>query len=156
MWLSLIGIVLFSIIIFYQDFKERLISLWAVIGFITCSFINYLVQYSIYQFLENAFICLIYFVVCYLILTLYFYLKTKKIEKLLDTKIGWGDVLVLFSIGCTMPFPEMIYFFTISFVLSLIGSFVTNKKDPSIPLAGVSVVLYAFYILFNEMVIYFN
>lgn len=141
-WLLFGLLAIFSFVIAFQDFKTRLISVWLIIGFTVLNITYYLIHHSVYQFIENVIFCLCYFLFSYLILILVFYLKTKRFEKLLDSKIGWGDVFIFIAIGCCIEPIYMIYFFTTCFIISLLAHllFLQNKKN--IPMAGFLVLFY--------------
>lgn len=71
-------------------------------------------------------------------------------ERLMDNKIGWGDVLVMFAFGCTVPFPELIYLFSGSFVIAALTGVFFMRQSNSIPLAGILVLVYCFYFFFKH------
>ena len=148
-WLLLILLSLLSAAIAYQDFKTRLISIWLVVGFVAICFTRYLVSNSYYQFLENALFCICYFLLSYLVLVLVFYFKTRKFEKLINDKIGWGDVILFISIGCCIEPIYLIYFFTTSFILSLLIQVLFFKEKKSIPMGGFIVMFYLIFQIFN-------
>ena len=150
-WFLFILLSLTSLAIAYQDFKTRLISIWLLIVFTVVNFTKYLNSHSIYQFLENTIFCLSYFLLCYLVLHLYFYLKTKKFQKLLDNKIGWGDVILFIAIGCCIEPIYIIYFFTISFILSLLTFILLFSNKKNIPMAGFLVL---FYLIFQILLLF--
>lgn len=141
-WLLFILLSLVSFAIAYQDFKTRLISIWLLVAFAALNFTGYLIHHSIYQFLENTIFCLCYFLFSYLVLVLVFYFKTKKFEKLLNDKIGWGDVIIFISIGCCIEPINMIYFFTASFIIASSIHLLFLKATKSIALAGFVVLCY--------------
>ncbi len=101
--------------------------------------------------LDNTVFCFSYLLFCYLVLHLYLFLKNKRFEKILDSKIGWGDVLVFIAVGITLSPLHMLYFYSISFVLALLISFMFNSKTKTIPLAGMVSVLYAIYMVYEKV-----
>jgi len=133
----------------YQDFKTRWISLWLIISFSAINISQYLFFNSIDQFIENTIFCLCYFLFSFLILVLFYYLKSRKLENIIDKKIGWADVILFISIGCTLEPTVLIYFFTACFILSLLIQMTFLKKDRQVPLAGILSLLYLIY-LFTE------
>ena len=148
-WLLFILLTLISLAIAYKDFKTQLISVWLLLAFTAVNFTNYLLLHSVYQFLENSIFCICYFLLCYLVLHLYFYIKTKKIQKLIDLKIGWGDVILFISVGCCIEPIYFIYFFTISFTLSLLIHLFFLKHNKNIAMAGFVVLFYTLYNIAN-------
>lgn len=146
-YLCWIGLILSSSVLVYQDFKSRLISTWLIILFTVCNVGLYLITHSVYQFIENSIFCGSYFLFCYLILHLYFYLKTKKFQKILDTKIGLGDILIFLAIGICIEPIHLIFFFTGAFILSIIIFFLFLRSKNYIPLVGLIIPCYLVYIL---------
>lgn len=145
-----IGLLLSVGLIVYQDFKQRLISIWALLAFgvFCCSL--FLLEHSFDEWLENALFCLAYFLFCYLILHLFYFIKTRKFQNILDVKIGWGDVLLFLLIGSCISPLLLIYFFTVSFILALIFQFFFQKKHKDIALAGILAVCYVFFMLISN------
>ncbi len=135
--------------IVYQDFKTRLISTWLIIGFIAANVWQHLLISSLYQLLENTIFCIFYFLFSFLVLLLFYYLKNKRFEKIMDSKLGWGDVLIFFAIGICIEPLHLIFFFTASFILSIFFYFLFLRKEISIPLAGLIIPLFFTYKLLN-------
>jgi hypothetical protein len=146
-YLCWIGLILSGIILVYQDFKSRLINTWLIILFTLSNVCLYLISYPIYQFIENTIFCISYFLFCYLILHLYFYLKTKTFQKILDTKLGSGDILIFLSIGICIEPIHLIFFFTGAFIISIISFAIFFRSKPSIPLVGLTIPCYWVYFL---------
>lgn len=149
-YLCWIGLLLSGGILIYQDFKRRLLSTWLIVLFIICSVNLYLITHSVYQFIENIIFCLSYFLFCYLMLHLYFYLKTKTFQKILDSKVGWGDILLLITVGCSLEPEIMIYFFTITFSITVFAHFVLFKSKKNVPLAGYLLIVYSIYLVLEQ------
>ena len=146
-YLCWIGLILSGGVIVYQDFKNRLVNTWLIVLFTLCNVSTYISAHSIYQFIENVIFCLSYFLFCYLALHLYFYLKTKTFQKLLESKVGLGDVLMFLAIGICIEPIHLIFFFTCTFIFSVIVFFIFLRSKPSIPLAGILIPCYLVYIV---------
>jgi Flp pilus assembly protein protease CpaA len=146
-WLLWSLLILCSVIIAYQDFKDRLISLWLIFLFTAVNVGQYLYENSIYQFIENTIFCVCYFLITFLIIFLFYYLRTGKREKIMDSKIGWGDVLLFLSIGFCIEPVTMVYFFTVSFIIALGAYCLFFRSKSSIPLAGLLSSLYSVFVL---------
>lgn len=139
-----------TLIIAWQDFKERLVSLWALL--------LYLLNIALYTFfsggwwvlLENGIGALCYFGICFAVLFLYYFLKEKKIPKIVDAKIGKADLLLLLAIGLSLPLVSLILFFTIAFTLSALFAVVVLKDKRSVPLAGILALIYFVFALFRN------
>lgn len=132
--------------IIYQDLKTRLISLWLILLFAAANLTQYLFSNSVYQLLENAIFCLCYFLFSFLILLLFYFIKYKKFEKIIDNKIGWGDVLVFILIGVCIEPIHLIFFFTGAFIFSIVVYFLFLRTKTSIPLAGLIIPCYLVYL----------
>lgn len=139
-----------SVLIAYQDFKTRFISLWLIAVFGLANSLLYLQTHSAYEWLENTFFCAAYFLLCYLVLHLYFFIKTKRFQTILDKKIGWGDVLLFFLIGSCITPVFMIYFFTLSFVTALLFQLIAVRNSKNIALAGILVICNFLYLLLSR------
>lgn len=146
-YLLLVGLFISSLVILFQDFKQRLVSLWILLVFglicITSVLLNRDIETLMYGVLYTA----IYMVFIWLILKLYFFLKFKKNKIILNEAIGLADVMVIFFIGTTFNLVGLILFFCMAFIFSLIcflGYLLIskNKKNEHIPLAGLLVMFY--------------
>ncbi len=145
--LSWIVLVLSGGTIVYQDFKTRLINLWLIILFSAANLTQYILINSIYQLIENTIFCFSYFLFSYLVLLLFYFIKHKKFEKVLDSKIGWGDILIFLAIGICIEPMYLIFFFTTAFIFSTVIYFLFIHKHNSIPLAGLIIPCYMIYLL---------
>jgi hypothetical protein len=158
MWqiIYLILLVILSFLIIYQDLKRRLVSLWIIIAYAVTCLSYFLYTQTIYQLLENALFALLYFLLCYSILHLYFYVKQKKFIKILDEKIGWADVLIAFAIGCIMPMHHFIFFITLACLLSILCYLVVPSFKKSIPFAAVVCFSYLISSIINTLFVLFT
>jgi len=150
-WLSFILLMLLGAFIAYQDFKTRLISLWLIIAFGIVNIGQYLVTHSGFQLLENSIFCLCYFLFSYGVILLFYYVKNKKFEKIIDVKIGWGDLLIFLLIGFCIEPIHLIYFFTAGFIFSALFYILFLRKKQNVPLAGLLVIFYLVYIVYTNI-----
>jgi hypothetical protein len=146
-WIYLISLSICAVIISYQDFKTRLINVFVILLFGIINVAQYLLTDTIYQFLENTVFTFVYFLFSYLVIHLFYFIKTKQFQKMLNAKVGWGDVLLFFFIGICQDPAHLIFFFTISFVLAVIFHFVFFRTNKQVPLAGVLAINYILYLL---------
>lgn len=144
-WWCWAGLVLSTVSIVYQDFKYRLISVFAIAGYGLSCVALFLITHSLQEWLENSIFCLAYFTFCYLVLHLVYFLKTKRFQKIINTKIGWGDILLFIIIGSCISPLELIYFFTASFVIALLFQILFQRKNQEIALAGILAVCYTVF-----------
>jgi len=148
-WLSWLILVLSSAGIVYQDFKTRLISIWLILCFAIANFTLYLIDHSLYDFLENSVFCLAYFLMSYLVLVLFYFLKAGRFQKILDNKIGWGDVWLLFVTGCVLPPQNMIVFFTITFIVAVLIQLIFFRNNKSIALGAILLICYGLQLILS-------
>jgi prepilin signal peptidase PulO-like enzyme (type II secretory pathway) len=133
-----------GIAIAYQDFRTRLISVWIIILFTVFNTGVYVSFYSFRHLFENSFFLVCYLALLFCVLQLYFYIKHKKFERIIDKSVGLGDVLLFIVIGCCLEPPVMIYFFTLSFIAGVLF-YLFRKNTKTVPLAGITVLLYLIY-----------
>ena len=127
-------------IIAWQDFKERLISLWAILLFAIINILQFMLKKNIGSLINNAFTTLLYFTFVLGLVYLFYFLKERKFSKIIKEKVGWGDIVLFIIIGLSFSLKELIFFFTIAFILAaLIGML---KKYKTVPLAGILAILF--------------
>jgi hypothetical protein len=132
--------------IVYQDFKDRRISIWVICVFFITNSIYVICKTGLHQLVEQAVFGIFYLLICYSVIHLYFFLKSGRFSRLFDDKLGWGDVMIAFIVGCGLPALHLIYFFTASLIFALLFVVVVHRNK-SIPLAGILVPCYFVYLL---------
>lgn len=136
-----VGLGACALMIAYQDFKERLISVW-LIGLMSLMNVGITVYHrGFVQMLQNLAFLGAYLLFSYTILLLYFYLKTKRWGRILDHMIGWGDVWLMVGLGLGLDPEIQLFFFTGCFVFAMIVNLFFYALT-SIPLGGIMVVCY--------------
>jgi hypothetical protein len=148
--LCLIVLILTALFIIYQDFRNRLISLWLILVFAVFNTLLYIIRHTFSEWTENLIFCTMYCGFCYLVLHLYFYVKTKKFEKILDKKIGWGDILLIFCVGSCIRNIYQIYFFTVTYFIALLYHLLFEKRRKDIALAGILLICYLLFFFLRE------
>jgi len=135
-------------ILFYQDLKERKISLWIlVIGIIIGGIIHYLHQYLM-VFLWNIFINTAFIMLLFGVLWSYAKLKMKK--KIFDV-FGLGDLLFFILLAVSLPMLSFLIVFIFSLLFSLI-TFILLKNtftDKTVPLAGLQSLFFGLVLMGN-------
>jgi hypothetical protein len=146
-----------SAIILYQDFKERLVSLWIILVFGANTIASVIYFRDLETFLYNGLSTLLYIGFIWLMLKLYLFLKFKKNKAILNQQLGTADVLVILFISLTFNLVGMIFFFCFAFIFSLL-SFILfftikkNKDSQNIPLAGLLVFFYIVVIIILNLI----
>ena len=135
----------------YQDFKDRLVSLWLLILYVFTTAVFTYTRQGWLGLLENGIGVLAYFGLCFSVLFVYYFIKEKKIPRLVDRKIGTADLIIFLAIGLSLSLPLLIIFFTIAFCLAALATFVFIRDRQSVPLAGMLVVIYIVFLLFRKL-----
>jgi hypothetical protein len=144
---------LISVFIIYQDMKYKKINLILTLMFVCIISIRYYIYDIPEQLGLNAMFCLLYFLLSYVVLRLYFYIRTGETQKIIDSKIGWGDIILLYAIGCTLEPQKLIFFFTGVFVTSALLHLLIFRKQKNIPLAAYLLIGYNSYTMIAEFVV---
>ena len=144
-------LLLSSAALIYQDFKTRLISTWLILCFGIANLGQYLVVHSWQELAQNVVFCSAYFLLSYLSIHLYFFIKLGKFQKIMNESLGWGDLWIALVLGSCLSPTEMIFFFTFSFVVSITIQFIFFRKDKTIALAGMLLACNAFYLLYTSL-----
>lgn len=128
------------------DFRERLVSLFAIIGlyivniwfsFFAIGFKDALIQ----SVLNIAFSGVVFF------LTLVYFKYYRKVKNPLLTHLGLGDVLLIFSITPVFQLREFIIVFMMINILVLVfgviqGAVNGDNKRTLIPYAGIAAIIF--------------
>lgn len=151
------GLILSSGIILFQDFKERQVSLWVLLVFGALCMSSVLYFRDAETLWYNGVGALLYGGFIWFILKIYFYLKIKKHQPIIDQQLGMADVLVFLFIGLSFNTMGMILFFCFGFVFSLLTFmiYLVLKKETvsqSIPLAGLLVFFYILSIIILNLI----
>jgi hypothetical protein len=140
-----------SLFIAYQDFKDRLVSLWLLLIYLlNLSFFVY-VQNGSSVLLENTLTTLLYLGICFAIIFIFYFAREKKIPSILDSKVGKADLIVLFAIGISLPLVLLIVFFALAFSLSALLALFFLKDKKSVPLAGILALIYISFNVFIQL-----
>lgn len=122
-------------ILFYQDVKERKVSIWIlVLGLLAGGFVNYVNQLPII-FLSNSVINIIFIVLVFLILWIYAKIKMRK--QIFEV-FGKGDLVFFILLAVSLPILSFLMVFIFSIIFSLIVFLILKEKfkEKTIPLAG--------------------
>ncbi len=134
-----------------EDFKFRMIN-WISIPLICLLLL--IKSVSVIGFNESLKIILsnsLFVIIQLALLTLYFFIRNKKLEWIVDRYIGLGDVLFLLAITPAFSLLNYLLFVVVSIFLIIIlyTSFYLLKRavDPQIPLAGLLAVFFSVWML---------
>jgi hypothetical protein len=144
--LLLVSIFISGIILIIQDWKSKSIGAWLLLLFsvsvISYSFFNVALRQFCIVFIYN----IGYLLLLFILLTIYFSFKNRKLENILDRYLGWGDVLVLIAL-CSAYIPiRFVLFVTLCSLFAAIMSFFLVRKEElkkySIPFVSYIVFFY--------------
>ncbi len=154
--LFLVGLGIASTFIAYQDFRERLVSLWSLILFGCICLVSVFFYRDSITVLKQSVFSISYLAFIWLSLKLYLFLKYKRNQTILNELLGAADVFVILAIGITFNLPGLILFFCVSFILSALGycAYMLFKKEntKTIPLAGLLMICYVSSIVMLNIV----
>jgi hypothetical protein len=137
------------LLITVQDFRFRAISwIWIPLLFISVLAKALFVSDSLVV-LDSIMQNILFIVLQMGVLILYFSIRKKKFESVINSYIGWGDILFFVAIAPALCFGNFLLFivFSILFILisySILSIFKINT-DKQIPLAGIQSVFLLFW-----------
>jgi hypothetical protein len=136
-------------ILFYQDIKERRVSLLLlIIGLMTGGTLNFLSQPNI-VFLSNTAINIIFIGLVFGLLWGYAKLKMKK--QIFEV-FGKGDLFIFLLLAVSLPILSflMVFIFSILFALIVFLILKSRLKEDTVPLAGLQSLFLLLVLLANR------
>jgi hypothetical protein len=150
-YLILFFLIAISLIILFQDYRDRKVHLLLILGFVAGSAIlqiqkNILINIFLIESLVN-------FAVLLLMLTgVFVYFKwIRKMNP--STSIGTGDIIVFLAFVLGYEIMGFAIHFTLALLVSLCLHFLLKSKDvkyKTVPLAGYMVIYFSMQKVFNE------
>ncbi|MEX0289620.1 MAG: hypothetical protein AB3N14_10970 [Flavobacteriaceae bacterium] len=129
-------IILYCLVIAYEDFKERAV-IWIVFPVLgICMGLLHLLNSSVESFflfgLTNT------LMISAIILILFLYTKYVTKKQFLNTSLGLGDILFFYALGIGFPPFTFVVIFTAAMLFSLLFFVLSKKlkKQGTVPLAG--------------------
>ena len=141
--LKVITISLLSVIVL-QDFRLKAVTWFLFPMLLLAQVINGLMETGAETYLMDLLLNLSFIAIIMCCTFLYFWLKHKKINSILDEEIGWGDVLFFIILAATFSPVNFIFFTCLSLLLVLIAYLVFSRFKGNaniIPLAGFQALL---------------
>ncbi len=138
------------LVIFFQDLKERKVSLIAIIAIILLGvylhFQNSVLEVFVLASLINLFVLLF-------IGVLLFLYTSFKLQKKLHEAIAIGDFLFFFFLAISFPTITFLVLFSISLIFSLILFLILKPKlkHKTVPLAGLQALFLSLVLMLNSM-----
>ena len=145
--------------IFVQDLKGRAVYwIWFPLLIILFFTDQMLMRTSIAAITQNWLVNMLFLLPQLMLLTLYFSLKEKRWVNITANLLGWGDVLLLVSLGFYFSLPAFVLFYLSGLVLVMLSwaiwQYFTIHKSQFIPLAGMQAMLFAMLLLVNWTVLH--
>jgi Flp pilus assembly protein protease CpaA len=137
-------------ILFYQDIKERKVSVWILVcGIIVGGSLHFIHQNSI-VFVSNIGMNLSF--VGLIIGVLFLYAKFKLNKKLFDV-FGAGDVLFFILLAVSLPILSFLMLFVFSLVFSLLIFMLLKNgfTEKTVPLAGLQSLFLGLVFIANKL-----
>lgn len=138
-------------IIAVQDFKFRAIH-WVTLPVLFCMLVlktNFQIEKNI--IIESTLLNFSFVFFQILILMIYFTVRKRHFEKVINTYLGLGDVLFLLAIAPALGFGNYLLFLVTSLLLTLLFfplyTYFRKVKSPEIPLAGIQAILFSFWLI---------
>ncbi|HWY38547.1 MAG TPA: hypothetical protein VNY73_08310 [Bacteroidia bacterium] len=152
--LFLVSIIIFSLFISFQDFKERKVSVWVLIGFSVLLCSEAFWSLPLKQVLAQVFLNVCFLLIQFALVFLYYYVRYKGTKKLMSS-FGGADIWVLVSLVIAFALPNFMIFMIFSLVLSmltyLIYRTISANSSGYIPLAGFISLIYCI----SRIIMYF-
>ncbi|MGZ4065730.1 MAG: hypothetical protein ACXVPE_03380 [Bacteroidia bacterium] len=137
--LLLAGIIISTLIIFFQDLKDKEISIWVLCLFSISVAGDFLVNTTFSG--SGILISLSWCLIWYLLVTLYFSIKYRRFVKIQAALLQWGDIWVILSLAFAFYWVNYIFFLTLSIVISsvfyILARVFFKNASKKIPLAGI-------------------
>jgi hypothetical protein len=137
----------------FQDFKERAISWWLIpVLFVLLSVVG-LLQNDWQTFITGVVINLGIIAVQLGVVTLYFSIKHKRFVNIIDTMLGWGDILFFVVLAATLSPINFVLGYTICLLVVLFGwllyKSIVKPLQATIPLAGGMAIVLSFVLVLS-------
>lgn len=151
----LLALTLPLLLITIEDLRTRHISLlWLLCISLGAVLYQMYSSLTVAEITKNIFFNLSLLGLNYLILTLYFSLKNRKIKLLYTTYLGVGDILFLISLSLLFSPLNFILFSTAGLCFTIIAHFIhksiSSNRIETIPLAGWQALFFIILIVFFQ------
>lgn len=149
MWVK-VSIVFCLLVLFYQDMRYRLVyaMLFPVLMVL---YLFYAYQHNFWtDVLSRIALNFSFLFIQFLLLILYFSLKSRKWVCLTQDYLGWGDILFLASLAFYLSPLNYLLFYVLSLFLILVYSLILSggrATNARIPLAGLQALLFLLVLL---------
>ena len=144
----LIALLLALIPIIVDDFRHRTVSLlWLLALLVISLLIQFTSSMAGLDIAKNAFINFGILILNYWLITLYFSIRKKRLLNLTNGYLGSGDIVFLLAISTLFSPFNFVCFLLASFLFALLSWIILQRKNKTIPLAGLQAVFLSVQIL---------
>ncbi len=139
------------LMIFFQDIKDRTVFWfwfpWLAILFIALRLSHHQLFAEVWQ---PALINCTFLIFQFLIVSIYFSIKKRRLVNLMDGFFGWGDILFLLCTACYLSMLNFLFFYVASLlaalVIWLLWQAISKEKNKHIPLAGFQAIVFTVFL----------
>ncbi|MBI2281707.1 MAG: hypothetical protein HYU68_13615 [Bacteroidetes bacterium] len=147
-------------VVVFQDFKSRSIS-WFLIPLLFVAFIgSAILKIDVQEFILYSGINLSIIVMNLLGVTLFVWLKEKKLKNIVDTYLGLGDILFFLVLTTVFsPLNFIVFYLGSIMLITIIYGYIilfNKQKNTLIPLAGAMSVLLMMVLVADVLIPTFN
>jgi hypothetical protein len=127
-------------ILSWQDFRSRKIAWWLLPILAGVFLMSSMQKNSAGEMTREFLLNIIFLIAQFLFLWIWFLIKNKRISKIMDTQIGWGDVLFMICIALAFSPANFLVFYVLGMIATLLATItfrlLRSGKENEIPLAG--------------------
>src|ERR1035438_1869331 len=150
-------VLVLSVWIFYEDFSSRAVN-WILFPLLAVSgiFMSLYNLNSFAQVLKNALYNFGFLIIQFLLLKIYFQFRKQQGFKIINKKIGLGDILFLSASCFYFSLLNFLLFYILSLIFALIFYLFFFKKksfaqpEETVPLAGLQSIFLIIFICTNK------
>lgn len=142
-----IAILLFLLVVVYEDFKDRTIHIFLPFLLFICLVVKYYTSANVANYIQTIGVNIVFLIMQILLAMLFFAVKEKKMVNIFESHLGAGDILFLLSLSPAFSTINFIIFYTISLAIIAVLYFVAGSikwvnRNHQIPLAGLQAILF--------------
>lgn len=155
--LKILLIIIFLTILFF-DVKERAVYWWIyiILGVVLYFFSKEYFTY--YKIIKSAFVNTILLLIQFVVVQLYFTIKTRRYTFIVNKMIGFGDILFLLMLTLFLPsllfFPFLSSALSMSIIVHVLARKYIRNYTRAVPLAGYISLCSIPVVIFYENILY--
>lgn len=151
MWWLKLPLMVLLLMMAWQDWKYRAISIWLFLFVGIClSMLKYQCQ-GWFALFEDFKVNICFLVLQFIFLFGYFAIKERKFVNLFSGYFGEGDLLFLILLSIYFSFINFLLFYILSLLIVVFMGIYIRKSNPKIPLAGAQALCLVIALLIDQM-----